>query len=108
MLSHPIPPPENSTPYHMNSTLSEGAGSRLGRALKNFAMRQYLKQLGKMNDPTLELMFEEMAKSMPLRSLNLLSGPGNKGVSPDQVEAMIDLFNGSYWRGLRKYLSARK
>ncbi len=108
MLNHPIPPPESTTPYHMNSTLSEVAGSRLGRAFKNFAMRQYLKQLGKMNDPTLELMFEEMAKSMPLRSLSLLSGPGNKGVSPDQVEAMIDLFNGNYWRGLRKYLSARK
>ncbi len=106
MLGHAIPPPESTQPFHRNSTLNEIAAVRIGRIFKDFAMRAYLKQLGGLSDPTLARMFEEMARTMPLRALPLLAGGGGgkKGISNAHIDALLNLVNGRFLKGLWQLL----
>ena len=106
MLGHEVPAPEPTRPFHRNSTLNEIAEVRAGRLFKDFAMRAYLNQLGGLSDPTLARMFEEMARTMPLRALPLLAGGGGGtgGISNAHIDALLNLVNGRFVKGLWQLL----
>ena len=99
MLGRPVPPPEPSRPYHVNSTITEIAETWLGRQIQRRVARQFQRMLGVTDlDETNARMFEEMAHNMPLRSLVLFSR-GRLGFRA--VDALLAALNGRFGRMLR-------
>lgn len=94
MLNRPIPMMESTRPFHRNSTLDEIAQTRLGAWVRNKAIQSFQSRMGgTTNDPTLNKMFDQMAKSMPLRALALFAGGT---ISNRQIEALIHALNNKW------------
>ncbi len=98
MLGRPIPIPEPTRPFHRNSTLDEIAEMRLGAWVRNKAIQNFQKRMGgTTNDPTLNKMFDQMAKSMPLRALALFAGGA---ISNRQIDTLIHVLNNRWFSAL--------
>ena len=100
MLGHQIPPAQTVRPFHINSTLSEIEDSWLGRRLKSRLEAEFRKNMGTggAKDPTLEMMFNEMMATMPLRAFPLFSR-GKLGIKP--VRFFVALLNGQLLQAAR-------
>ena len=99
MLGRPVPQPEPSRPYHVNSTVTEIAETWLGRLVRRQVARQFQRMLGVTAlDETNARMFEEMAHNLPLRSLVLFSR-GRLGFRA--VDALLAALNGRFGRLVR-------
>ena len=99
MLGRPVPPPEPSRPFHVNSTITEIAETWLGRQVRRQVARQFQRMLGVTDlDETNARMFEEMAHNLPLRSLVLFSR-GRLGFPA--VDALLAALNRRFGRLLR-------
>ena len=99
MLGRPVPEPEPSRPYHVNSTVTEIAETWLGRLVRRQVARQFQRMLGVTAlDETNARMFEEMAHNLPLRSLVLFSR-GRLGFRA--VDALLAALNGRFGRLVR-------
>ena len=99
MLGRPVPRPEPSRPYHVNSTVTEIAETWLGRLVRRQVARQFQRMLGVTAlDETNARMFEEMAHNLPLRSLVLFSR-GRLGFRA--VDALLAALNGRFGRLVR-------
>ena len=99
MLGKPVPAPESPRPFHLNSSLTEIAETRLGRLVRARVVRGFQRMLGTASpDAATARMFEAMTRSMPLRSLVLFSGGrlGFRGLS-----VLVALLNRRPWAGLR-------
>jgi hypothetical protein len=59
---------------------------------------------GQSNDPTLAKMFDEMARSMPLRAMVLFAGGTFK---PRHLEILLDVLNGNYLAAMSKLFVRR-
>ena len=106
MLGRPVPAAEPVRPFHINSALVEvGEHSWLGRRFKARVIAGFKKNMGvndgDVADPTLALMFEEMANHMPMRSFALFS---RGKMNFRQVFALVALFNHRYFEALRLIL----
>lgn len=98
MLGGPVPPPEPSHPFHVNSTITEIAETWLGRQVRRQVARQFQRTLGVADlDETNARMFEEMTHNLPLRSLVLFSR-GRVGFRA--VDALLAALNGRFGRML--------
>ena len=105
MLGKPVPPPESSRPYHLNSSISEIAESWLGERFRKRVVAGFQKTMGaNSNNETTKKMFEEMANNMPLRSLALL-GAGN--VSSRSLEILVAVLNRQFITALRLMIARR-
>ena len=102
MLGKPMPAPEPSRPFHINSTLTEIAETWLGRQVRKRVVRQFQRMLGVTAlDETNARMFEEMSHNLPLRSLVRFSR-GRLGFRA--VGALLAVLNGRFGRLLRVVL----
>lgn len=91
--------------YTLNTPISDMHDSWLARLLH----QQMYAQIRKMSshDPAspTAMMFESMAKEMPMRSLLML---GSGVVSLPMLNAIMLMINGYYWQGLRALIASRK
>ncbi len=102
MLGRPVPPPEPIRPFHRNSTLDEISQTRLGAWVRGKAIQSFRSRMGGAgNDPTLDKMFDQMARSMPLRALVLFAGGA---ISNRQIDALICALNNRWMAALRELL----
>jgi beta-glucosidase len=102
MLGKPVPAPESTRPYHVNSSISEIAETWLGSIVRSKVVAVYQKRLGEgAKDETLKKMFEEMANNMPLRSLALLGGGQ---MSFKTLNVLVALLNKRFFAALRLLL----
>ncbi|MXW51761.1 MAG: glycosyl hydrolase, partial [Gammaproteobacteria bacterium] len=91
LLGKPVPPPEPSRPYHLNSSLGEIGETALGRFIRSKVASGFQKRMGvKAGDEATARMFEAMANNMPLRSLALFSGGR---LSFNGLAALVALLN---------------
>ena len=104
MLGRPVPVPEGARPFHLNSTLSEVASTRLGRRVANAVKAQFFKRMGG-GDPATRKMIEHLVDDMPLRSLVLFFGGR---VSFKAAEAFTAVLNGQYLKALRLFVAAAR
>jgi beta-glucosidase len=106
LLNKPIPTPEPVRPFHLNSSLEEVGSTWLGARIKPRVMAIVLGD-GSMHDgdETLDKMFEQMASTMPVRSLITFSGGS---ISHRQVDMLLALLNHQYLRAFRLWLSGRQ
>lgn len=105
MLGRPIPAPEPSRPFHRNSTLDEIAQTRLGAWVRYKAIQSFQSRMGgTSNDPTLNKMFDQMAKSMPLRALALFAGGS---ITNQQIDALIHMLNNRWFRAIGEFVRRR-
>ena len=104
MLGRPVPAAEEARPFHLNSTLSEVASTRLGRRVANAVKAQFFKRMGG-GDPATRKMIEHLVDDMPLRSLVLFFGGR---ISFHVAEAFTAVLNGRYLRALRLLVAARR
>ena len=100
LLGRPIPPRERvkGSPFTINSTITDIQENWVGRIIN----REFLKQVELIGDkdPFLKLMAEKIFPDMPLRFLTMV---GSGGLSIIQVEGLVDLLNGKYWSGFKKF-----
>ncbi|MYF11187.1 MAG: glycosyl hydrolase [Gammaproteobacteria bacterium] len=104
LLGKPVPPPEPSRPYHLNSSLGEIGEAALGRFIRSKVASGFQKRMGvKAGDEATARMFEAMANNMPLRSLALFSGGrlSFNGLAC-LVALVIRLFLSAQWMVLRR------
>lgn len=105
MLGKPIPPPEHSRPYHVNSSLHEIAETWPGGLVRSKVIAQFKQQMGAgAADETVEKMFEAMADNMPLRAVALFSGGR---VDFRSLEVLVALLNRQFLRALRLLVMPR-
>ncbi|MCY3839565.1 MAG: glycoside hydrolase family 3 C-terminal domain-containing protein, partial [Gammaproteobacteria bacterium] len=97
MLGKPVPASEGPQPFHLNSTLSEIAATRLGRSVAKAVKARFFKRMGG-GDPATRKMIEHLVDEMPLRSLVLFFGGR---VSFRVAEVFAAALNGRYLRALR-------
>lgn len=103
MLRGPIPEPESSKPYHLNSSIEEIAETWLGRRIKAKVLAGLEKVIGANGaDETTQKLVQEMVKNMPLRSLGLF---GDSGISPKALNVLVALMNGHYLQAIRLSMS---
>ena len=94
----PVPAPEPIRPFHRNSTLDEIAGTWLGARVRKMAIASFQKRMGgAANDATLNRMFDEMARSMPLRAMALFAGGR---IERHQIDALILALNNKWLKAL--------
>lgn len=104
-LGRPIPAPEAVRPFHLNSTVEEISSTWLGNKVRERAVAQFRGSVGgDLKDDTLNKMFDEMAKQMPLRGLALFSGGQ---FSFERLDMLIDALNGRYLSALRRWWTNR-
>ena len=96
MLGTPVPPPEDVRPFHLNSTLSEIATTRLGRLVAKRYKARFVERMGG-SDAATQKMIERMADDTPLRSLVLFSAGK---ISFAMAEALVAALNGRFLRAL--------
>ncbi|MYH16300.1 MAG: glycosyl hydrolase [Gammaproteobacteria bacterium] len=102
LLGKPVPPPEPSRPYHLNSSLGEIGETALGRFIRSKVASGFQKRMGvKAGDEATARMFEAMANNMPLRSLALFSGGR---LSFNGLAALVALLNRRLLTALRLLL----
>ena len=102
LLGKPVPPPEPSRPYHLNSSLGEIGESALGRFIRSKVASGFQKRMGvEEGDEATARMFEAMANNMPLRSLALFSGGR---LSFNGLAALVALLNRRFLTALRLLL----
>ena len=102
LLGKPVPPPEPSRPYHLNSSLGEIGEAALGRFIRSKVASGFQKRMGvKAGDEATARMFEAMANNMPLRSLALFSGGR---LSFNGLAALVALLNRRLLTALRLLL----
>lgn len=102
MLGHPVPLPEPIRPFHRNSTLDEIAQTRLGDWVRGKAIQSFQSRMGGAgSDPTLNKMFDQMARSMPLRALVLFAGGA---ISNRQIDALIHALNNRWLTAIGELL----
>ena len=94
-------------PFHRNSPLIDIETTPVGRFVLKIATKQLKKSLAKVGDVEANLeefdtLISNSIFGMPFRGLMSLSG-GKLGER--QVQGMVDLFNGKFFRGLRKLMS---
>ena len=105
LLGKPVPPPESSRPYHLNSSLGEIGETALGRFIRARVASGFQKRMGvTAQDETTAKMFEAMANNMPLRSLALFSGGR---LSFNGLGALVALLNHRFLTALRRLLHRR-
>ena len=98
MLGRPLPAPEGSRPYHLNSSLNEIAETALGRLVRSKVVRGFQQRMGVSGgDATTAKMFEEMVNNMPLRSLALF-GRGQPGFK--SLNILLALLNKRFFAAL--------
>ena len=74
LLGHHIPIPEQSRPFHKNSTLNEIRDTLIGTQIYNTISKKYMKDHGIINgDDAMKLMAEKMIQGLPLRCIVLFS-----------------------------------
>ena len=103
MLGKPVPAADGARPFHLNSTLSEVASTRLGRRVANAVKAQFFKRMGG-GDPATRKMIEHMVDDMPLRSLVLFFGGR---ISFRVAEAFTAVLNRRYLAALRLLVTRR-
>ena len=102
LLGKPVPPPEPSRPYHLNSSLGEIGETALGRFIRSKVASGFQKRMGVAEgDEATVRMFEAMANNMPLRSLALFSGGR---LSFNGLAALVALLNRRLLTALRLLL----
>ncbi|MYE85156.1 MAG: glycosyl hydrolase [Gammaproteobacteria bacterium] len=102
LLGKPVPPPEPSRPYHLNSSLGEIGETALGRFIRSKVASGFQKRMGvEEGDEATARMFEAMANNMPLRSLALFSGGR---LSFNGLAALVALLNHRLLTALRLLL----
>ncbi len=88
-------------PYDRNATLTDIKDTLIGKILCSVVKKSISKMSGGASaDPTTVLMMERSVMEMPLRSLKMASGMTNK-----QIEGIVALANGHFFRGIGKLLS---
>jgi beta-glucosidase len=106
MLGRPVPPPEGSRPFHLNSSVDEIGTTWLGGRVRDRIVAGFREQMGgASNDEVLNRMFETMAGEMPLRALELFSGGR---FSRAQIDILLALLNRRPLVAARLYLADRK
>jgi beta-glucosidase len=91
--------------YTLNTPVSDMRDSWLARLLHSQLYAQTRKMSGHDPESPTAIMFESMAKEMPMRSLLMLGG----GVfSLPMLDAIMLMINGYYWKGLRALIASRK
>ena len=102
LLGKPVPAPEPSRPYHLNSSLGEIGETALGRIVRSKVASGFQKRMGvDAADETTARMFEAMANNMPLRSLALFSGGR---LSFNGINVLVALLNRRVFTALRLLL----
>ena len=79
--------------------------SWLARLLHRQMYAQIRKMSGHDPESPTAIMFESMAKEMPMRSLLML---GNGVFTVPMLESIMMMINGYYWKGLRALIASRK
>ena len=102
LLGKPLPPPEPSRPYHLNSSLGEIGETALGRFIRSKVTSGFKRRMGvEEGDQATARMFAAMANNMPLRSLALFSGGR---LSFNGLAALVALLNRRLLTALRLLL----
>jgi beta-glucosidase len=91
--------------YTLNTPVSDMHDSWLARLLHGQLHAQTRKMSGHDPESPTAIMFESMAKEMPMRSLLMLGGGA---FTLPTLEAVMLMINGYYWKGLRALIAARK
>ena len=111
MLDRPLPEVEPVRPYHLNTSLGDLGGSWVGRLLMKRAMKRFRRNFNVDNagdrgkeDPAIK-MFEEMTKTMPLRTMVLFS---QGKLSFRMLALLLALMNHQYLEVLRLLLGGRE
>ncbi len=101
LLGRPLPArePQPGEAFTRNSTLPEIAVKPLGRLLSTVIRREAGK-LARDNDD-IAMMMDRMLCESPLRLLSMSGG----AFGPKQVEGLVCMLNGRFFRGLRRMLS---
>ena len=101
LLGRPVPPPPPARPFHRNSTVSDLAGTFLGRGLARLLGQAARREVGAMldsDDEATRKMVETMIAQAPLRALVSLSGGR---LSLTMVDRLLDVLNGRWLKLVR-------
>lgn len=104
LLRRPIPPRERGkfVPHTISSTMVDIQDKWIGRLLLSF-MKKSVAKLTKDNHD-LQIMFEAMLMDMPLR---FFTQNTERGFTIDQVDGLVDMLNGAFFKGLGKFLKKK-
>ena len=106
MLDKPIPKPQAVQPFHYNSSVGDLAETSAGRKVQERLMSEFLASMGGTSkDKTLNKMFEEMAKTMPLRAIVLFS---RGKFSYAQLDMLLASLNRQPLKAAQAWLRSRK
>ena len=107
LLGKPVP--LNATPkkghYTLNTPLSDMGNSFVARQLYKVMQKQIAKMVEGQEDTPTGIFMSAMVKEMPLRSMLMMGdGPLNRG----QLEALLMMINGRFFKGLGAFLKVGK
>ncbi|HHV12750.1 MAG TPA: hypothetical protein GXX75_20980 [Clostridiales bacterium] len=89
-------------PFTLNSTLGDMKDTWVGRLLLSVAKKGSRKLLGEMDDPAMIRMAETAILEAPLRAMKMAS---DGKLTDGKLEGIVDLANGSFFKGIGKLLS---
>lgn len=104
LLGRPIPPGERpeGLPHTINSTMTDIQDKWLGRLLLTI-MKKGIEKMAK-GSPDIKIIAEAMMMDMPLRFLTMSS---DGGFTIDQVDGLVEMLNGHFFKGLKIFLSKK-
>lgn len=102
-LGHPIPKTPPIKPYHYNSTIGELSETLIGKILRRSVRKKMLAMAG--DNITNQRMMDAMVDSMPLRTLNMMSGGS---LSKSTANGIVHLANGRFFKGLKTLITRKK
>ncbi len=104
LLGRPIPPSERpeGMPHTINSTMTDIQDKWLGRQLLTI-MKKGIEKMAK-GSPDIKIIAEAMIMDMPLRFLTMSS---DGGFTIDQVDGLVEMLNGHFFKGLKIFLSKK-
>lgn len=107
LLDRPLPPADipPGTPFHTNSTLEDIQSHWLGRLIFKKIMKSARKTVLAGSDEKTIRMMEAMFNDMPIRNMLMLS---SGSISSGMLEGLVIMFNGRFFRGLRKIIREKK
>ncbi|MDA3852510.1 MAG: glycoside hydrolase family 3 C-terminal domain-containing protein [Spirochaetaceae bacterium] len=104
LLGREIPIPEETKPFHRNSTLGEIKKTSKGKRIYREVSKRIIKLFENQNDPEFMNMIIRMIDGMPLRSMVLM---GQGKMSYAKLDAMIYMLNNRGLKGLWKFLRTK-
>ena len=107
LLGRELPPRDipKDVPFDRTSSMDDVRGTFVGKLLYAVMRMNVKKMIGKDADERMVRMMEAIVREMPLRSMIMMSGGA---VSGRQIDALLTMMNGKFFKGLMELLKTSR